>query len=109
MLTFEEESILNYIYDKQRGLPVRMPKQKSERTELAKQGFKKCKMCGEILPLTQFYKHFGICKECYSIKRNSAITGTNKSIRLLCYMKRLQTSERTIFTKSLTNLLRKTN
>ena len=72
VLTFEEESILNYIYDKHRGLPVRMPKQKSERTELAERGFKKCKMCGEILPLTQFYKHFGICKECYSIKRKRA-------------------------------------
>ena len=72
VLTFEEESILNYIYDKHRGLPVRIPKQKSERTELAEQGFKKCKMCGEILPLTQFYKHFGICKECYSIKRKRA-------------------------------------
>lgn len=72
ILTFEEEKILNYLYDKQRGLPVRMPKQKSERTELAKQGYKKCKMCGEILPLSQFYKHFGICKECYSIKRKRA-------------------------------------
>lgn len=65
ILTFEEEAIVNYLIDKSRGLPVRMPKQKSERT-------KKCKMCGEILPLTQFYKHFGICKECYSIKRKKA-------------------------------------
>lgn len=72
ILTFEEERILNYIYDKHRGLPVKMPKPKSERTELAEQGFKKCKMCGEILPLTQFYKNFGICKECYSIKRKRA-------------------------------------
>jgi formylmethanofuran dehydrogenase subunit E len=75
ILTNTEQQILNYLYDKHRNLPAKMPetkaikKQKSERAMLAANGLKRCKMCGEILPINFFYNNFGICKKCFSVYR----------------------------------------
>ena len=70
VLTFQEEKNLEYLYDLQRRLPVKAPqKGKSERTKLATQGVKKCKVCEQVLNINEFYNGFGICKHCYSERR----------------------------------------
>ena len=70
VLTFQEEKNLEYLYDLQMGLPVKASyKEKSKRTKLATQGVKKCKVCQQVLNITEFYNGFGICKHCYSERR----------------------------------------
>ena len=64
ILTFEEERILNYLQNKQNNTWEKKPIIKSERTILAKQGFKRCKVCGQIFEFSEFYKHYGVCRYC---------------------------------------------
>lgn len=37
---------------------------------LAKQGLKRCKVCGRILKLSEYYGSMALCKRCYNRKRS---------------------------------------
>ena len=67
ILTFEEEEIIDYLYDQYRGLPVEMPKPKLQKYRL-------CQRCGELKNVECFDGKNTICRECRRVdndrKRN---------------------------------------
>lgn len=78
ILTFEEESIVNYLIDKSRGLPVKMPVVKKKIKQVITE--RQCKICGEVLEISKFYKGFAICKECFSeIRRQKRLKNGNNN------------------------------
>ncbi len=37
---------------------------------LFKQGLKRCRVCGRVLNISEFYKNMALCKKCYGNKRS---------------------------------------
>jgi hypothetical protein len=83
ILDVYEQEIIDFLCDSPRNVPAKVPRKKiikSERTKLAKQGLKKCKVCQEILDISEFYKDYGVCKICtQEIRRQKRLCNDKNS------------------------------
>ena len=86
ILNIYEQEIIDYLYNKVKQLPVKMPKKKvakTEKTKLAEQGLKKCKVCQQILDISEFYKDYGVCKICtQEIRRQKRLYNEQNNKRI---------------------------
>ena len=67
-LTSEEENILKKISHLPENIDYSKSFKKINKL-LALQGLKRCRRCGKVLEITEYYKHMAICKHCYNSKR----------------------------------------